>query len=269
MTRLRAAAAAAGTSPNAGPNVAGGEATSASAVAAGSEANAAPNVAGGAVTSASRPPAAPGTSPSATPAVAGGAVTSGSAAGTGPSAAPSIAGGAVTSGSAAAMSSTTAPRVADPGASAFSAVEPGFLPYSVEVAMAPSPDLLARTAELAARLRRLPGVTEVEAMTEGLARLEAWLALGERLGVVAVALAAVSALALTALVLVMGRRRRQREAEVLALLGETAIGTRLALALPGMGAALVGAVVGLGLATAIVPRALSALAAQLGVGVGL
>jgi cell division protein FtsX len=143
------------------------------------------------------------------------------------------------------------------GASEIGAVEAGFLPRSVEIAVRPSPDLAARTVELANRLRKIPGVAEVDDMSEGLGRLESWLALARRLGWLALALAAIAASAAVAAALV-GWPARRREAEVLRLLGESPLAISLAPSLTGAAAALLGTVMGLAVTGALFPRLVAA-----------
>src|SRR4051812_15889976 len=146
------------------------------------------------------------------------------------------------------------------GNAAISAVEPGFLPRSVEIAVRPSDTLAASTAELAARLRKLPGIAEVDDMSEGLGRLEGWLRLARRLGLFGLILACLAAAAGVTVALV-GWRGRGREAEVLRLLGETPAAISLAPALAAAAAALLGAMVGLVSAAVSFPRLVATLAA--------
>jgi cell division transport system permease protein len=145
------------------------------------------------------------------------------------------------------------------GGAAISAVEPGFLPRSVEIAVRPSDRLAASTAELAGRLRKLPGIAEVDDMSEGLGRLESWLTLARRLGVLGLVLACVAAGAGVTLAL-LGWRGRGREAEVLRLLGETPAAISLAPALAAAATALVGALVGLVSTAVSFPRLVGSLA---------
>lgn len=121
-------------------------------------------------------------------------------------------------------------------------LEPGYFPRSIEVALVASADLPQRAAELSRRLRGLAGVAGVDAMTEGVARLAAWVRFGQRLGwavVLATGIAALSSLVGTVL---RGRAARRRQAQVLAILGETAGNIRLpaniALAAAGLAGAL-------------------------------
>jgi cell division protein FtsX len=151
------------------------------------------------------------------------------------------------------------------GPGAVGSLEPGFLPRSLEIAVRPAPDLAARTAELATRLRKIRGLAEVDDMSEGLGRLESWLALAGRLAKLALALALIAAAAGLAIALVGGRSRR-REAEVLALLGETSLGISLPAMLAGAAAALVGAAAGLAVTRALFPRLLATVEATLRLG---
>jgi cell division protein FtsX len=151
------------------------------------------------------------------------------------------------------------------GPAAIGAVEAGFLPRSVEIAIRPSANLAARTRELADRLRKIAGVGEVDDMSEGLGRLESWLALARRLGLVALALAAIAASAGVAAALV-GWPARRREAEVLRLLGEGPLAISLAPSLTGAAAALAGTVIGLALTGALFPRLVVAMEAAVLVG---
>jgi cell division protein FtsX len=139
------------------------------------------------------------------------------------------------------------------GPAAIAAVEPGFLPRSVEITVRPAPALAARAAELAAHLRKLPGVAEVDDMSEGLCRLESWLALARRLGLLTLALALVATAAGVATGLA-GWRPRRREAEVLRLMGESPLAITLPASLTGALAALLGALTGLILTGALFPR---------------
>jgi cell division protein FtsX len=152
------------------------------------------------------------------------------------------------------------------GAPALAGIEAGFLPRSVEISVAGGPQMPARTAELAARLRKLPGVVEVDAMSAGLARLLSWMALGRRLSFWALAIALFAGAVALALALAWGRQRRRREAEVLWLLGETPAGIRREASITGAGAALIGATVALAALATIFPRALHGIEAAVGLG---
>jgi cell division protein FtsX len=106
-------------------------------------------------------------------------------------------------------------------------LEPAYFPRSLEVSLAPSADLAYRAQDLAKRLRNVPGVAEVDAMTTGLARLSVWVKVGRTLGlVVLVALGLVALLALIA-VFLRGRDAMARRAAVLTQLGETPTAIRL------------------------------------------
>jgi cell division protein FtsX len=152
------------------------------------------------------------------------------------------------------------------GAEAVAPLEPGFLPRSIEIAVAPSGSLPARAAQLAERLRKLPGVREVDSMSEGVARLLSWIALGRRVAWGALALAALAALASLALAVFAGRGRRREEGAVLALLGESPAGLRRPVCVAAAAAALLGASTGLGALLALYPRALRGVEAAVGLG---
>jgi cell division transport system permease protein len=126
-------------------------------------------------------------------------------------------------------------------------VEPGYLPRSLEIRLAPGDDLPARAGELARRLRTLPGVADVDAMTEGLAQMANWIRLGKRLGWAAVLASVLCAVALLALALARDREPRLRQARVLTLLGETPAGIRLPASLGVAAASTTGAAIGLAL----------------------
>ena len=126
-------------------------------------------------------------------------------------------------------------------------LEPGYFPRSIEVALAASADLAPRAAELSRRLRGLDGVTGVDAMTEGVARLSAWVRFGQRLGWAVVLAAGIAALSFLVGSVLRGREARRRQAQVLVILGETAGNIRLpaniALAAAGLAGALAALVV--------------------------
>jgi cell division protein FtsX len=152
------------------------------------------------------------------------------------------------------------------GADALAGIEPGFLPGSVEISVAGGPGMPARTAELAARLRKLPGVVEVDAMSAGLGRLASWMALARRFGTAALAVAGLASVVALAFAVASGRERRRREAEVLALLGETPSGVRGAASLAGAAAALAGAGTGIAALLLLFPRVLGAIEKAVGLG---
>jgi cell division protein FtsX len=106
-------------------------------------------------------------------------------------------------------------------------LEPAYFPRSLEVSLSPTPDLAERANDLARRLRGVPGIAEVDAMTSGLARLAVWVNVGHTLGVgIVTALGLVSLLALVA-VFLRSRHGVARRALVLVQLGETPAGIRL------------------------------------------
>jgi cell division protein FtsX len=124
-------------------------------------------------------------------------------------------------------------------------VEEGFLPPSLEIVLEPGADVPARAADLVARLRRVEGITAVDAMVEGVGQVAAWVALGRRLTMGLAALAAAAGLALV-LGLVLGERgRRREEAAALALVGATPNAIALPAGMVGALAAAIGGVLGL------------------------
>ena len=152
------------------------------------------------------------------------------------------------------------------GPQAVAGIEPGFLPRSVEISVAGGAGMPARTAELAGRLRQLPGVVEVDAMSAGLSRLVSWMSLARRFGVTALAVAVFAGLVALTLALLSARGRRRRDAEVLSLLGESPFGIRREASITGAGAALVGALAGLTLLFALFPRVLRGIESAVGLG---
>jgi len=144
-------------------------------------------------------------------------------------------------GSAEALNRLRAESKSMGGVSAFlSGVEEGFLPRSLEVKLKATNSLSDRATVLAARLRKIPGIAEVDAMEDGLARLRSVLALCKGLGWSLFALALVAGVAVLVLPLIQGRQRRQQELAVLTLLGETPEGIRRPWAIAGGAAALLG-----------------------------
>jgi cell division protein FtsX len=106
-------------------------------------------------------------------------------------------------------------------------LEPGYFPRSIEVALVASGDLAERASELSQRLRELTGVAGVDAMTDGVARLSAWVRFGQRLGWAVVLTASLAALSFLVSTVLRGREARRRQAQVLVVLGETAGNIRL------------------------------------------
>ena len=106
-------------------------------------------------------------------------------------------------------------------------LEPAYFPRSLEISLAPAGDLTRHANDLAKRLRAVPGVAEVDAMTGGLARLAVWGKLGRVIGLAI--LVALGLVALLALVTVFLRTRGTvaERAAVLAQLGETPAAIRL------------------------------------------
>lgn len=127
------------------------------------------------------------------------------------------------------------------GVSAFlKSVEEGFLPRSLEVRLRATNSLSERASALAVRLRKIPGIAEVDAMEDGLARLRSILGLCQGLGWALFGLALVAGVAVLVLPLMEGRQRREQEVAVLSLLGETPEGIRRPWAIAGGAAALIG-----------------------------
>jgi cell division protein FtsX len=127
---------------------------------------------------------------------------------------------------------------------ALDGLEAGYFPRSVEVSLAPAADLSQRAADLAKRLRSVPGVEQVDAMTSGLVRLAGWVSLGRRLGLVVVGACLLVALAVLLVVVLRSRSAGRARAAVLLDLGETDAGLRLPTSLWMAGAALLGGTVG-------------------------
>jgi cell division protein FtsX len=126
-------------------------------------------------------------------------------------------------------------------------LEAGFLPTSLEIVLSPGLDLPQRSADVAIRLRRLPGVSAVDALTEGMDRLISFQALARRLARFFGAAALTAALILGAALVGRERRRRQEEARVLALVGASAASLWIPASLVAALAALLGGAMGLGL----------------------
>jgi cell division protein FtsX len=124
-------------------------------------------------------------------------------------------------------------------------LEPGYFPRSIEVALVASADLSQRATELSRRLRGLAGVADVDAMTDGVARLAAWVRFGQRLGWAVVLAAGIAALSFLVSTVLRGREARRRQAQVFVLLGETAGNVRLPANIALAAAGLVGALAAL------------------------
>jgi cell division protein FtsX len=123
-------------------------------------------------------------------------------------------------------------------------LEVGYFPRSIEVSLAPAADLSQRAADLAKRLRGVPGIDQVDAMTNGLARLAGWVKLGRRLGSILIAAFGLLSLAILAAVVLRTRSAGRIQAAVLVDLGETNAGVRLPTSLWMAAAALLGGAVG-------------------------
>lgn len=100
-------------------------------------------------------------------------------------------------------------------------LEPGYFPRSIELSLAPSSDISRKATQIAQRLRGLPGVAQVDAMADGVARLGSWIRFAQRLGWTVVFATAIAAVVLLIGAVFRGREARRRHAQVLLLLGET------------------------------------------------
>ena len=127
---------------------------------------------------------------------------------------------------------------------ALDGLEPAYFPRSLEVSLAPAADLSERANDLAKRLRPVPGVVQVDAMGNGLARLSVWVKLGRKLGAVMLAALALVTLGILVAVFLRSRSAVARRAAVLVQLGETASGIRLPASLWMAAASAVGGGVG-------------------------
>jgi len=144
-------------------------------------------------------------------------------------------------------------------------LEPGYFPRSIEVALTASVDLPQRAAELSRRLRGLAGVADVDAMTDGVARLGAWVRLGQRLGWAVVLAAGIAALSFLVSTVLRGRDCRRRQAQVLVILGETAGSIRLPANIALATAGLTGALAALVVLRIAWPALLTAVESALGI----
>lgn len=106
-------------------------------------------------------------------------------------------------------------------------LEPAYFPRSLEVHLVPSADLSASATDLAKRVRSVPGVVQVDAMSSGLARLSVWSHFGKRLGMLVLGAFGLLSLASVVAVFVRVRGALARRTAVLVQLGETSSGVRL------------------------------------------
>jgi cell division protein FtsX len=130
---------------------------------------------------------------------------------------------------------------------ALTTLEPSFLPHSIEIAVTPGSRIEERAAQLAARVRTLAGVAEVDGMAQGFGRLAAWAALGKWVLGAAFGIGCLVALVVLAAAVSTARSRRRAQVEVLSLLGEGPEAIRLPGSLTVLGAAVAGAGAGMGL----------------------
>ena len=124
------------------------------------------------------------------------------------------------------------------------AIDPSFLPTSVEIVMVARPDLIERVSDTAARLGRLPGIAAVDEMTAGLERVAAFTTLSRRLSILLAGMALLAALFLVAGVIGRERANQREEAETLRLLGATPAVLRLPAGVLGTLAAAAGGLCG-------------------------
>ncbi len=125
-------------------------------------------------------------------------------------------------------------------------VEPGYLPRSLEIRLQPDARVTMQAQELARHLELVPGVSDVDAVGEGLVRVQTWVELSGRVSWALVMATLLTGAGLLALLLLRGRETRRREAQVLSLLGETPAGIRLPAGLSLAAGALAGTGAGLG-----------------------
>ena len=144
-------------------------------------------------------------------------------------------------------------------------LEPGYFPRSIEVALVASADLSQRATELSRRLRGLAAVADVDAMTDGVARLAAWVRFGQRLGWAVVLAAGIAALSFLVSTVLRGREARRCQAQVLVILGETAGNVRLPANIALAAAGLVGALAALAVLRIAWPALLTAVERALGI----
>lgn len=137
-------------------------------------------------------------------------------------------------------------------------IEADLLPRSIEITLAPGGDLPGRAREVADRLRRLPGVSAVDAMADGLARVASVGLLAGQLSTLFSAVAALAALALLGGLVVRERGQHREMAETMHLLGAPTLSMWLPLGLGDAVAALVGGMAGWHLGGWLTTRVLQA-----------
>ena len=112
------------------------------------------------------------------------------------------------------------------GESGFDTIEASIFPRSIEVSFTPSPTLATNVADLAKRLRPVPGVLFVDDMSEGVGQVMGWTRLGKRLGIFILVAAGALAILFPLLALLRFRRQHARRATVLFQLGATPFSIR-------------------------------------------
>jgi cell division protein FtsX len=106
-------------------------------------------------------------------------------------------------------------------------LEASYFPRSLEIGLRPASDLSQQASDLAKHLRGVPGVVQVDAMSEGLTRLSVWVRLGRRLGVAVLLTFGALTLGMLLELLLHSRSATRQRAAVLTQLGETTSGIRL------------------------------------------
>ncbi len=148
-------------------------------------------------------------------------------------------------------------------------VEPGFLPRSLELTLAPSPNLEALAGQLGGRLARFNVVAAVDTMSDGLDRLAAWLIFLRWSCRIALFLAIATAVAILAWAVGRSRRSRTQQVDALLFLGETPTGIRWPAQIIGSACGLCGAIFGLATVVIVFRTWLPTLAADFAPALGV
>jgi cell division protein FtsX len=123
-------------------------------------------------------------------------------------------------------------------------IEPDLLPRSIEITLAPGGDLPGRARDVADRLGRLPGVTAVDAMADGLTKMASAGVLTAQLSSLFSAVAALAALSLLGGLVIRERAHHRELAETMHLLGARGLSMWLPLGIGDAVAALLGGMAG-------------------------